>query len=209
MATTFPPPRPTFIGPAAHTSAGTNRPVQRIVIHSTVSPTVEGGARAVARYFQSESSGGSAHYVVDPGEVIQCVGDSVIAWHAPPNPRSLGIELCEYPTTNLRRFFRRGVVPVGTHRGDLNVFRWMRKPYRRMLRRAARLTAELCLAYDVPPRYVTAAGLKAGKRGVTTHAQVSRAFGQSSHWDPGAWPRRLFMRTVRRQVALIREESKS
>jgi N-acetylmuramoyl-L-alanine amidase CwlA len=181
----FAPPSPPYLGPAAHTSSGSNMPVRRIVIHSTVSPCVPGQARNTATYFRSQSAGGSAHYVVDPAEVVQVVGDSVIAWHAPPNANSLGIELCDMPTT-------------------ADAKRWADKNHAAMLNLAARLVAELCLAYDVPPYYVGILRLKAGARGVTTHNNVSKAFGQSTHWDPGAWPRRAFMRAVRAEVKAIK-----
>lgn len=186
--TRYSPPAPVYLGPAAHTSSGANKPVRRVVIHSTVSPCVEGQARKTAAYFRSPSSRGSAHYVVDPGEVVQVVYDSVIAWHAPPNARSLGIEMCEYPTTE--------------------VSRWDDRAHQRLLQRTARLTAELCLAYDVPPWWRPAWQLRLGMRGVTTHAQVSNAWGQSSHWDPGAWPRRRFMRLVRRNIKAIKARQK-
>jgi hypothetical protein len=73
-----------------------------------------------------------------------------------------------------------------------------------MLRITAELTAQLCLAYDVPIVFRTAKELKAGLRGITTHNEVSRAFGQSDHWDPGAWPRAQFMRLVRKHAAELR-----
>jgi len=176
----FKPPSPPYLGPAAHTSGPGNKPINRIVIHSTVSPCVEGGARSIAAYFRSSRSGGSAHYVVDPGEVVQVVYDSIIAWHAPPNTHSLGIEMCEYPAPNKSR--------------------WGKPNQQEMLKRTARLTAQLCLAYNVPPRFVGVIGLRAGRRGITTHNMVSKAWHQSTHWDPGGWPRREFMREVRRIV---------
>ena len=74
-----------------------------------------------------------------------------------------------------------------------------------MFARAARLTAQLCLAYGVRPWFVGRIGLRLGRTGVTTHNEVSQAFGQSSHWDPGAWPRRKFMRAVRREVKAIKK----
>ena len=43
-------------------------------------------------------------------------------------------------------------------------------------------------------QYVTAQATAGGQKGWTTHRQVSLAFGQSSHWDPGFWPRRMFGR---------------
>lgn len=82
----------------------------------------------------------------------------------------------------------------------MNVFKLLLPNTRKLYDRAARLVAELCLAYDVPVEYVDASALKAGRHGVTTHRQVSLAFGESDHWDPGAWPRHAFMRRVRKYV---------
>lgn len=81
----FRPPSPPYVGPAKFQGDATNKPINRIVIHSTVSPTVPGGARAVASYFRTGvTRPSSAHYVVDPSEVVQVVYDSVVAYHAPP-----------------------------------------------------------------------------------------------------------------------------
>lgn len=185
--TTYPPPSPPYLGPAAHAGELDNMPVRRIVIHSTVSACVPGGARTIAAYFRSPQAGGSAHYVVDPREVVQVVYDSRVAYHAPPNEHSLGIELCDMPTTG-------------------STVRWKDASHRAMLQLAAELTAQLCLAYGVPPRYVSARGLRSGRHGITTHNEVRLAWGQTTHWDPGAWPRRRFMRKVRRHVRQLRKE---
>lgn len=187
----YPPPAPPYLGPPARYSSGDNKPIRRIVLHGTVSPTVRGGARQIAAYFRGQGAGGSAHYVVDPGEVVQSAYDSVIAWHAPPNPHSLGVEFCD-------------MVGVGGGSTPLPLTRWDSKDHRAMLRLGARLVAELCLAYDVPVRMVGPAGLKAGKAGITEHSDVSAAFKQSSHWDLGNFPRRRFIRMVRREVAAIK-----
>lgn len=193
------PPAPPYLGPAHRSSAGNNKPIRRIVIHSTVSPCELGGARNIASYFRSSKAGGSAHYVVDPGEVVQVVYDGVIAWHAPPNANSLGIELCDIP----------GPIPddkpgTAAYRAARRAWRWSRPEQRRMLRRAARLTAQLCAAYDVPPVFLGVGKLRAGRVGITTHANVSKAWGQSTHWDPGFWPRRRFMQLVRRELKELR-----
>lgn len=179
--TTFKAPTPPFVGPAAHTSAGSNMPVKRIVLHSTVSPCVPGGARAIAAYFRSPGSGGSAHYVVDPKEIVQVVGDHTIAWHAPPNAGSIGIEQCDYPDAK-------------------SAARWSDDNHRAMTDLVVGLVADLCLAYGVPPWFRGAIALRLGMRGVTTHAEVSKAFGQSSHWDVGRWHRRKVMRRVRAEI---------
>lgn len=200
--TDYPAPDPIYLGPPYRLSDGDNKPIRRIVIHSTVSPCEEGGARNIARYFRSSQAGGSAHYVIDPGEVVQVAYDSVIAWHAPPNAHSLGNEMCDVP----------GPVPgdkpgTAAYKAARRAWRWTRPEQRAMLARTAVLTAEQCLAYDVPPVFLTAAALRAGRNGITTHANVSAAFGQSSHWDPGFWPRRLFIAQVRREIRAIRKSA--
>ena len=139
--------------------------INRIVFHATVSPCVAGGAENNARYFQNPNSGGLAHYVVDPVEVVQCCPDNVICWHAPPNANSIGIELCDWS------------------QGDPN--RWNDANHKNMLKLARDLVHNLSHIHNVPLVYVNAAGLIAGKRGVTTHYEVSQAFHQSDHTDPG------------------------
>jgi hypothetical protein len=61
----------------------------------------------------------------------------------------------------------------------------------------------VCAAYDVPVVFLTPADLLAGKHGITTHANVSLAFGESTHWDPGFWPQYRFMRLVRKEYAAL------
>ena len=199
----FPAPSPKYLGPPSRFSSGSNKPIKRVVIHSTVSPCEPGGARNIAAYFRSSSAGGSAHYITDPGEVVQVAYDSVIAWHAPPNDNTLGIEMCDIP----------GPVPNekrGTARWKAlrRSWRWAKPNQRAMLDRTAKLTAQLCLAYDVPIRFLDVGSLKAagqhGARGITTHANTSLAYGQSTHWDPGWWPRYGFMRRVRKHAKRLR-----
>lgn len=158
---------------------------KRIVLHSTVSPCRDGQARATAHFFAAEDNKTSAHYCVDPSEVIQCVPDHRVAYHCGYNQDSIGVEMCEYPSLT-------------------NVARWLTPNQIKMRRRTQRLVAELCLAYDIPARFLTVDRLVAGERGITTHNNMSRAYKRSTHWDPGAWPKRLFMRGVRRHIARIK-----
>lgn len=189
--TSYPPPSPQWAGPAAHDSGPGNIPATRVVIHSTVSPCREGERYNIAAYFRSEQAGGSAHYVTDPVGVVQVVGDHTIAWHAPPNAQSLGIEMCDMP----------GPVPDDKPGSALwkaarRAWRWRRPEQQAMLHVTAQLTAQLCLAYDIPPRFIGVRQLRKGAKGVTTHNKVSRTWHQSTHWDPGFWPRRHFMALV-------------
>lgn len=199
--TNVPAPAPPYLGPPFRYTPGSNKPISRIVIHSTVSPCVPGGARSICSYFRSNSAKGSAHYVIDPAEIVQAAYDSVIAWHAPPNQHSIGNEMCDIP----------GPVP-DEPRGSARwkalrrAWRWIKPNQQRMLRKTARLTAQQCLAFDIPIRFLKVDDLRQGKHGITTHANVSLAFGESTHWDPGWWPRRRFMRLVRRYAKQLEEK---
>lgn len=181
------PPSPPVVGgaPANHSGRG-NHPVDRVVIHSAVTPCEPGRARQLGAWNRDGTTGGSWHYAIDPDETIQCSWDSFVCWHAPPNPHSLGNEMCENPTWNPAR--------------------WLGRNHRRTLAATARLTARQCLAYDIPIRWLSVKDLRAGRRGITSHHNVTKAFGQSTHTDPRAWPRRKFMRMVREEAARLLNE---
>lgn len=199
----FAPPSPPVVGgvPKKH-SGRNNHPIDHVVIHSAVMPCEPGRARQLAKMNIEGTGGGSWHYATDPDETIQCSWDSYVCWAAPPNPHKIHIEMADFP----------GPVPgdpVGSarYKAARQAWRWVKPNQIKMLHRTARLTAELCLAYDLPPRFRSAAALKAGKRGVTTHAEVSKAFKQSTHWDPGFWPRYRFMFLVRWYATDIRRKA--
>jgi hypothetical protein len=160
--------------PAAHSSG--SRPLSSIiwiVMHSAEALSAEG----VARFFQSQSSRGSAHITVDEDSCQRSLPNSAIPWGAPgANAQGFHIEQCGYA-------------------------RWTRAEWmehEKTLRRAAHKTALHCKKFGIPVRFVTSAALKRNLPGITTHVEVSRAFGGSSHWDPGkGWPRESFMAYVR------------
>lgn len=160
-------------------------------------------ARRLGDMNRDGTTGGSWHYATDPAEVIQCSFDRFVCWHAPPNPHSIGIEMADTP----------GPVP-GDRRGTAawkaarRVWRWRRREQRAMLRLTAHLTAHLCVAYGLPVVFLSPRALRAGRKGITTHANVTKAWGQSTHWDPGFWPRFRFMRMVRREANRLRERNK-
>jgi len=172
------PPSPEYI-PAKY-QGGRQDVIERVVIHGTVSRTYCGGARAVANYFQNPTYVSSAHYVVDPCEEYQCVYDHTIAWHDGTNTNSIGVELCD-PVEGL-------------------LSRWDDEDHQLMLARAAALVRQLCLAYDIPMRYLTIAQIRAGEKGICGHNDMRIAFpGSTSHWDPGAFPWDRF-------ISLVNEE---
>lgn len=191
MTVKFKAPQPPMI--AARSFGGDQDPRGGIIrLHSTVSPCQPGQARAVAEFFHTETNPTSAHYVVDCGQndhTVQCVPDHRRSYDCGWNPPGISIEMCEYPDPSNKK-------------------RWDDKPHRQLEANAVALVAQLCLAYDIRPYFVSAAQLKRGIKGVTTHAEVQKAFPSlTTHWDPGAWRRYRFMRAVRAQIKTLTKEA--
>lgn len=185
MTTKYPAPRPPQVPAFNH--GGPQTPTL-LVMHSTVSGAAKGTANGIAQWWHKSSSPNtSAHYIVDEGTTIQCVGDHTIAYHCGYNTNSIGIEMCDDPSDPKSR--------------------WDSEPHIQMLNRTADLVAQLCLAYGIPARYLTDDELRAWGRnktaangGIVTHAQMSRVFKMSTHWDPGEWPSEKFLETVRADI---------
>lgn len=137
------------------------REIKWIVLHSTENDRVPGVADAVARDFATTEQAKSAHYIVGPEKIIQAVHEKDLAWHAPPaNEHGIGIEF------------------VG--RAKFTREQWTD------MQAGADLVKALAGKYGVPLEWVDAAGLLAGRKGVTTHAEVSKAWHKTDHTDPGA-----------------------
>jgi hypothetical protein len=161
--------------PAAHDSGTRSLDAIRwIVLHST-----EGGtAASVARYFAQASAAGSAHLVVDDDGCQRCLPDNAIPWAAPgANLRGWHVEQCGYAAWTRAQ--------------------WL--AHRATLERSAEHVAWACERFKIPATFRTAAGLRAERPGITTHAQCTLAFGPpGGHTDPGSgWPRDVFMTLVR------------
>ncbi|MFI7113941.1 N-acetylmuramoyl-L-alanine amidase [Nonomuraea sp. NPDC050227] len=157
---------------AAHNSGTGNKPPRRVVIHATCpgvgypAASKKGAASGTAKYFQMQSSGGSAHYIYDSSRHEEhCVPENTIAWHAPPNPHTIGIEICGEASYTREQWLSSEVWPA--------------------VEEAAARTRELCLRYDLPMRKLTVAQVRAGAAGVCGHVDVSLAFRQTDHSDPG------------------------
>ena len=155
------------------------RSIDVVVVHTMEIAERLDGAEAVARWFSRPESEVSAHYCVDADSVVQCVREEDIAWHARGgNEHSIGVELAG----------RAGQGADG----------WSDAYSRAVLERAAAIVADVCERYEIPVRWVRAAGLRQGRRGLTGHAEVSRAFHKSDHWDPGpGFPVTRFLSLVR------------
>lgn len=152
---------------AAHysRSPGSNGTVTRIVVHDMEMPEKGTTAETCARYFATTTRDASAHYCIDSDSVVQCVDHQFRAYHAPPNTGSIGLEHAGFASQSRAQWLD----PFGVA----------------MIEQSARLAAWLCREFELPPRWLSIAQLRGGERGICTHYDVSRAFGQSSHTDPG------------------------
>lgn len=141
--------------------------VDRLVLHRMQAPMRRGVARGTANYFAAGSGGNmvSAHVTVDPGEAIRCLDLTDMAFHAPPNGKSWGMELSGYSEDD----------DWGTPDGKA------------MLAIAAGVASGMAAQANLPPRWLVANALLAGGTGYTTHGEVSNAWGMSDHWDPGPY----------------------
>lgn len=155
--------------PARYFTPTTGRaPIKWIVLHSMEAPDKPGTARAVARYFQTLTRPASAHYCVDGNEVVQCVQTKDVAYGAPgANRMGLHIEMAGYAAETAEQ--------------------WEEPFSLQTIENAAWLAGLILLPKfpAIPIKFVNAAGLRAGELGITTHAEVTKAF-NGTHTDPGA-----------------------
>jgi N-acetyl-anhydromuramyl-L-alanine amidase AmpD len=156
------------------------RAIGLVVMHTMEIAERPDAAEICARWFRTKVSEVSAHYCVDADSVIQCVEEKDIAWHARGgNTGSIGIELAGFASQTARDW---------------------KDPYSSaVLTRASSLVADVCRRRRIPVRWLVADDLRAGRRGLTGHGEVSRAFRRSDHWDPGdGFPVEAFLDSVRK-----------
>lgn len=123
----------------------------------------------------------SCHYVNDSDSVTRCLDEMAVGWHCGTtgNSRSIGIEFCG--------------------RARQSQAEWLDELSRPMLAIGARLIREICDRHGLPLNFLDAAALSAGLRGVTTHAEVSKAWHESTHTDPGPnFPIEMLLSAARR-----------
>ncbi len=152
---------------ARNYTATAGRQIDLAVVHSMESSETPSTAENVASWFAGTSAPkASAHWCHDNNSSVRCVNDRDVAWHAPgANHNGIGHELAGRAAQRRRD--------------------WLDDYSDAVLRRAAAQIRADCDRYGIPVRFVDAAGLRRGERGITTHAAVSEAFRRSTHWDPG------------------------
>jgi N-acetyl-anhydromuramyl-L-alanine amidase AmpD len=174
-----PPARIPFLQATWFTRPAAPRPIDLVVIHSAeVGEEMDGAEALMRRCAAPDARRASWHYAVDADSVTQSVLETDRAWHAPgANSRAIGIEICGRARQTTEEWA-----------DDFSV---------KALELAAWLAAGICGRWGIPVAQVDEDGLKACRRGITTHAAVSRAFKMSDHWDPGPFfPMEHFMNRV-------------
>lgn len=169
---------------AKHYRSGRRYPISLIVLHTTECWEKPGSAAVVAGVFHRGEVEGSAHYVHDSAETVQCVRLEDTAFHAKSNEtvdindRSIGVE----------------------HAGHARqtAAEWQDDFSQSMLKRSSKLTAQLCRKFGIPPIRLNEDQLRQRMPGITGHVTVSRAFSvRGGHVDPGPhFPWLQYMRLV-------------
>ena len=168
--------------PSPHFTPASGRKIDVVVIHSMEMDETTTTAERCAAWFQNPSAKVSAHYCVDSDSIVQCVREKDVAWHAPgANSDGIGIE--------------------HAGRAAQTTADWLDAYGQAMLALSAELVAGVCGRYRIPVTWLQPADLLAGKRGLTSHNNVSQAFKRGSHWDPGpGFPVERYLRLVSTQL---------
>ncbi|MGW0039818.1 peptidoglycan recognition protein family protein [Gordonia sp. NPDC003376] len=151
--------------PTARSGAGSNPSAptrQVIVLHST-----EGGYEGAISWMISEQNG-SYHLIrALGGQGARLVADSRQAWAAMSAGNRIGLHIC---IEGYARYSR----GEWTSKGGSG------------LEGLAHDIAGWAKTYGVPLVRISPADVRAGRRGICTHADISAAFGESDHTDPGS-----------------------
>lgn len=157
-------------------------PAHCIVIHTSEQPRATvSSAQSLAAFIATPATAqntASYHYGVDLDDEVVLVPEEDIAFQAPPNWRGIGICL----TGRADRDWT-GVSDGVDDTPELDL--------------AARRCADICARKGWPVRRLTLAQLQAGEHGLCGHVDMSHAFKQSDHTDPGVgFPWQSFLALV-------------
>lgn len=151
----------TYIGPPRSYTG--QDPKYGVTVHST--ENTGASARDEANYARRRTDGTSSHFYVDGGGIVQSLSTDYGANHAGsgwPNNHCIAYEFC-------------GTV------------RWNRSTWMDRIdwEAAAAQIARDCKRWGIPTKWLTVGELADRHRGLNTHDDCRRAFGGTSHTDPG------------------------
>lgn len=151
-----------------------------IVLHSMEAPEGPNTAENCANYFANPGNRvASTQFCVDEDSTVRCAGlDRRVAGAVGANDLGIHIEQAGFAAQNVNE--------------------WNDVASRKMiLNQTAYLCAALCRIYNLPATFIDAGGLRAGKPGITTHAECYKAFGGDVRTDPGSnYPMQLLLDQV-------------
>lgn len=147
---------PDLLHDQAGGDGGTRSMTQMVVIHATDNTASD---EAEANYAQTRADHVSAHFYSDDDSVIQALDTTHIAYGC-------------YPTGNSRSV-QFEIAGLSNRLSDAS------------LRRVAPVVARVCREFGIPVRKVTSADLLAGVKGICGHLDVTMAWRQGDHTDPG------------------------
>lgn len=187
----IPNPVTAFIAALNHGGA-MGHPPTLLVVHDAETPLKAGYARSLAaNWFAKEQPAGresSAHYIVDPADVVQMVHTYDIAWHVGPkaNGFTLGYEQSGW--------------------ASLTGPGWTTTDGQKQMSRLAAIMATDALFYGIPAKWATdddiRAAAKGVKGGICRHSDITRVLGGTTHTDPGpGYPRDALLSHIRGLLA--------
>ncbi len=151
---------------ARHYHRGRTGKVRVVVVHDMEWPETATTAEDCARMFATMTRPASAHVCEDSNSAVRCVADADTAWAAPGcNHDGLQLEMAGFARQTREQ--------------------WLDTYSLAMLGQAARVVAGWCKKYDIPIKHLSVAELKAGKKGIVGHVDVSKAYRRTDHHDPG------------------------
>lgn len=174
-----------FLG-AKNFTKGRRYPVRLLVVHTMENNEIDTSAKSCAYWFANQPKrgtlvnakiipdpngkpwgGSSAHYCVDRGTIWQSVLETDTAWHAGAvNDYAIGIE--------------------HAGRAAQTAAGWQDEYSQGLLKRSAKLAADLCRRYRIPVERLSNDQLEVGKAGFCGHVDVTNTFGPAhGHTDPG------------------------
>jgi N-acetyl-anhydromuramyl-L-alanine amidase AmpD len=135
---------------------GARAQTQMVVIHCTDNTA---SAEAEAHYAEHRADGISAHFYGDDDSIVQALDTAVVAYgcFATGNARSVQFEL----------------TGLSNQVSDA------------AMRQAAKTVRRACVEFGIPVRHVGPDELRAGQKGICGHGDVTRAWGEGDHTDPG------------------------
>jgi len=146
-----------------------------IVLRASFTPSTQGAALEIARYWHRDAQTDACHYVVDSGSTYRCIPDGVSSlMGAALQNGTIWVNLCCEPNEDKELFFK----STGPN----------------LLDRAADLVAELCLSHKIRP--VKLSRNEQGK----WYMWKRRSRGGVIINIEGAFPSKEFMDTVRWKI---------